>query len=56
VEWVHGPEDPVAEALVFAVVPDGEDFCGGGVEGDDVAVGEVGGFGEVHLGVDGWGV
>ena len=55
-EWVHGPEDPVAEALVVAVVPDGEDLCSGSVEGNDVTVGEVPGFCEVHLGEDGWGV
>jgi hypothetical protein len=44
VEWVHGPENPVAEALVVAVMSDGEDLCGASVEGDNVTVGEVAGW------------
>ena len=48
-EGVHGPEEPVAEGVVRAVVPVGEDLGVDGIDGDDVAVGEVGGGAEIHL-------
>jgi hypothetical protein len=53
VERVHGPEEPVAEGLVLAVVPEGEDAGVGGGEGEDIAVGEVSGGAKVDEGVDG---
>jgi hypothetical protein len=53
VEGMLGPEEPVAEGMVGTVVPVRENLRVDGRDSNDVAVREVGGIAEIHLGVCG---